>query len=220
MIKRKWYIILTTFLIGTIGFWLFVLATYEIYWEINANKIVRRTIEVNSETGKPEAYWVGKKIHEDLLRTFLQDPKIEYRKSVDSFGPLQVGGTGPIGVVLSNIQIPINTKFYVFYNRMGYGMCNNEYCAPLGGSVIKCMGGWLGGDDQPESSGEVGLDNELVKQGKASMVVVSDSNQRIIGIFPYHTEADIIPILGTFPQFEESLTRCENKIRDVILGAE
>ncbi len=214
-IKRN--IILGTIFIGTICFWLFVMATYELLWEIDMNWVYSKTIEVNPRTGEKEVFWAGEKIHEELLRALKKYPENEFLKSVDNFGPLRIGGKAPIGIVLHPNKIPSDVQFYVYYHRMGFGMCNNESCAPLEGKVVKCMNGWLAGSDQHEGSYEVGLDHDLVKQGIASIVVVSNKNEKIMGIFPYHTESDIIPILDTFPEFQEPLSHCFEKYLEVLL---
>jgi hypothetical protein len=229
---------------GTILFWIVSLSAFEIWinWQHNeshethfgtSNRVYYdRYDEVDLGIEKTDFGWINKKLDiidpetgEATLVTEVIDSSSAraekvYLQNREEFGPLHHGKIISHGVVLAPNEIPENVLFSVSFNRMGVGLCNNESCAPLEGKIIRCMGGWLDGDDQNETSNSMGLDNRLVKRGRASMVVVSDKSNKIIGIFPHHTEADIIPILKTFPQFEESLDTCENNFRNAILEVE
>lgn len=212
--NRTKKVILGMMLIGTIV----AMATREVVWDFDLDWVYGATTEVRSETEANEVVWIGNDgVIEKIPKTPTQHPQEKYfLKNVQNFGPLYIGGKAPTGIVLHPDTIPHDVQFYIYYHRMGFGMCNNEDCAPLEGQVVKCMNGWLAGSDQHEGSHEVGLDHDLVRQGIASMVVVSDRNEKIIGIFPYHTESDIIPILNTFPEFQESLTRCFEKYLEAL----
>ena len=215
-IKKK--TIFGTIIIVTICFWLFVLATYEIFWELNVDWVSTNTNNVYSKTKDNGIVLIENEAYKKIPKIQETCPKEDhFLKNYYVFGPLHVGGKAPEGIVLHPNKIPDDVQFYVFYHRMGFGMCNNEDCAPLEGQVVKCMNGWLAGDDQYETSFQVGLDHNLVKQGIASIIVVSDKNEKIIGIFPYHTESDIIPILNTFPEFQEPLERCYERYIEALL---
>lgn len=135
-------------------------------------------------------------------------------KRFTEFGPLQIGGPAPDKAgdssQIGSKLIP-ESKFFIYVHRRGRSFCEFESCGTLEGRVIRCMGGWLSGDGHPEISDLVGLNSFAVSQGKASIVVVSDKNSKIIGIYPYHTQADILDILSTFPEFEESLYDCTDE---------
>jgi len=200
----------TTFsavLLGTVLFWAIAFTAYEIWLEIEDKSIQSCRTELNSESGEKEVICMETEPEEAVEKV-----EASFLESVEEFGHLHIGGKAPQGVVLRPLVSHPDAKFYVFFHRMGFGICNNIDCAPLEGRVIQCMEGWLAGDDQPESSDDVGLLSEDVKNGMASLVVISDKDSRIIGIYPNHTEADIIPILTQFPEYKESLVECGDKI--------
>lgn len=135
---------------------------------------------------------------------------------VDKFGPLKIGDQAPDGpgdaTTLPQREIP-KSKFYITVHRMGLPIfCSRDSCAFLEGLIIDCMGGWIAGDDQPESAHQLGLNSEEVWRGKASMVVLSDENAKIIGIYPNHVESDILAILFQFPEYRVSLQNCVDEI--------
>lgn len=134
-----------------------------------------------------------------------------YLESVQEFGPLKMGERTPYGegqsAPLDGKDIP-KAEFYFYVQRRGLSLCEFESCSVTEGKVVQCMGGWLSGDGHSEVSDYVGLDSKEVSEGKASIVVVADKNSKIIGIYPNHTEGDILEILGQYPKYKESFKRC------------
>ena len=131
--------------------------------------------------------------------------------SEEQFGPLKLGdftlnGEG-MGTPLDNKTIP-QSKFYIYVQRRGLSMCEFDNCGIAEGKVVQCMGGWLSGDESSEVSYMVGLGTGELSQGKASIVIIANSDSKIIGIFPYHTESDILPLLYQYPDFREPLYDC------------
>ena len=57
------------------------------------------------------------------------------------------------------------------------------------------MGGWITGDAQNETIHLAGLDQTEVKQGRQSIIVVSDKSRRIVGIYPNYLIRDLPFIL-------------------------
>ena len=205
----KKLITLSAVLLGTLLFWLFISLSFETWLALKGESMQKGRIVLDPITGEKLTIWMDSESSQKAT----QDKRIKFifLESVEEFGPLHIGGVAPKGVVLRPLISVPESKFYVFFHRMGFGMCNNEDCATLAGRIVRCMGGWLAGDDQPETSGEVGLSQEDVQNGRASIVIVSDKEAKIIGIYPNHTEADIVPILRKFPEFEASLLECGDK---------
>lgn len=132
-------------------------------------------------------------------------------EGIDEFGPLRIGERTPYGEGQSaNFgpgDIP-KSEFYIYVQRRGLSLCEFESCSVTEGKVVQCMGGWLSGDGHSEVSDYVGLDSKEVSEGRASIVVLADKKSKIIGIYPNHTEGDILEILGQYPKYKESFKRC------------
>ena len=139
-----------------------------------------------------------------------------YLKSVETVGPLRKGDFIPSGGPEDATMYPIKripkSKFYVYVHRMGLPIfCMLDGCSFFDGSIVECMGGWISGDEQPDPASSLGLNPEEVWKGNASVVIVADKNARIIGIYPQHTEGDVVRILATYPQYRDEVIRCMKK---------
>lgn len=134
-----------------------------------------------------------------------------YLESVDEFGPFRVGERSPYGeganAPLDNKDIS-KSEFYVFVQRRSLFLCEFEDCSVAEGRIVACMGGWLSGDGELQSATDHGFNDHDLAQGKASLVVLADKESKIIGIYPNHTETDILEILGQYPQYRESFKQC------------
>jgi hypothetical protein len=73
-------------------------------------------------------------------------------------------------------------------------MCVDHECGPHGKEVRK-VGGWITGDDQRETIAVTGLDEAAVRAGTQTIVVIADGRERIIGIYPGKSAADVLDIL-------------------------
>ena len=159
------------------------------------------------------------------------DPKLEYAtqifeslsardylkqhlESVDNFGPLRTWEKSPHGegrtAPFENKPIP-KSEFYVYVQRRWIWLCEFESCGVIEGKVISCMGWWLSWDSSIEISDMVWLDPSDVAKWKASIVVLADSDSKIIGIYLNHTESDILKILWSIPEYQTSLLSCIKK---------
>lgn len=139
-----------------------------------------------------------------------------YTKSVKEFGPLKVGDYIPIGGPGDTTAYPRKvipkSQFYVYVHRMDLPIfCSQEGCSYFDGSIVNCMGGWLSGDEQPDPASEVGLSSGEVWAGRESLVILADKSAKIIGIYPQHTEGDVVNILATYPQYRDEVIRCMKK---------
>lgn len=82
--------------------------------------------------------------------------------------------------------------------------CSNEDCS-LDGALIQTMGGWLqaektsGGSEIRE---EIGLDLPESKEIK-TLVIISDGNNKIVGIYPNRGLSDVLPILRLHPDLAD-----------------
>jgi hypothetical protein len=106
---------------------------------------------------------------------------------VSSFGRLQVGGPSPIQpgdpTAYPHKTTP-RAKFYVLVVARGLPtMCTFEDCGKEG-ALVESLGGWITGDAQNETIHLAGLDQDEVKQGRQSIIVVADSKRKIVGIHP------------------------------------
>ena len=118
--------------------------------------------------------------------------------SVGKLGPLQLGGPSPVQpgdpTAYPHRSTP-HAKFYVLVVAKGLPtMCTFEDCGPEG-EIVEALGGWITGDTQNETIHLAGLDQIEVKQGRQSVVVISDKARRIVGIYPNSKMSDLPSIL-------------------------
>ena len=125
---------------------------------------------------------------------------------VNIFGHIAVGSEAVRGrgsfTFAPYLQIP-SAKFYVMVIDNGR-WCDNEECS-LDGAFIRTMGGWLQAEATccgSEIKYEIGLDLPEQKEVK-TLVVVSDSTNKIAGIYPNHGLKDILPILRLHPDLAD-----------------
>ena len=117
---------------------------------------------------------------------------------VSSFGRMQLGGPSPVQpgdpTAYPHKTTP-KAKFYVLVVAKGLPtMCTFEDCGPEG-EIVEALGGWITGDTQNETIHLTGLDQVEVKQGRQSVVVISDKTRRIVGIYPNSKMSDLPSIL-------------------------
>jgi len=190
------FVTFSAIFVGTIVFWGLAFLGFEI-WVNLQNEMGENVIFMD------DALEEGDKESSDFL------------ENVHAFGPLRIGGEAPNGfgqiAPFEGRKIP-KSNFYVYVHRRGLPLCEYDGCSIAEGIVIECMGGWFSGDGHTEISDLVGLDSAEVAQGRESIVVVADENSEIIGIYPNHTEGDILPILSQFPEYYETLSRCSAKV--------
>jgi hypothetical protein len=128
---------------------------------------------------------------------------------VVSFGPLRLGGSSPIqpgDPTAYPHKVTPRAKFYVLVVAKGLPtMCTFEDCGTEG-YLVESLGGWITGDTQGETIALVGLDEVEVKRGRQSIVVISDSSTRIVGIYPNYRMRDLPSILRSHG-FTESTRR-------------
>lgn len=135
-------------------------------------------------------------------------------KSVREYGPLRIGGQfGPQTNFPGPRDYPIemadDANFFIHAVQKDLGLCMFDSCG-MGGVLVECMNGWLSGNSHEEISDEVGLDDKWddVLAGKASMVVVSDRNSKIVGIYPNSTTHDLPRILRKHSNLTENAKEC------------
>lgn len=118
--------------------------------------------------------------------------------AVRQFGSLKVGGSSPVqpgDPTAHPHRVTPKAKFYVLVVAKGLPtMCTFEDCGPEGKQVEE-LGGWITGDAQNETIHLAGLEQAEVKQGRQSLIVVSDKEVRIIGIYPNSRMSDLPIIL-------------------------
>ena len=118
--------------------------------------------------------------------------------SVAEFGPLRLGARGPVqpgDPTAHPHRITPRSKFYVLVVAKGIPtMCTFEDCGKEA-AIVEGLGGWITGDDQLETIASVGLDEDEVKAGSQSLVVISNRLGRIVGIYPRHSMRDLLSIL-------------------------
>jgi hypothetical protein len=117
---------------------------------------------------------------------------------VKEFGSLKLGGYAPYlpgdSTSYPYRRIP-QSDFYIYVVEKNLPtMCVFEECG-VHGEIVKCLGGWLSGDDQAEDVEMVGLDLEQVQNGEASIIVFADHNSKIVGIYPDYTMQNLPEIL-------------------------
>lgn len=122
---------------------------------------------------------------------------------VSEFGPLKLGALAPDRPGFATAHpyktVPVS-KFYVFIvARNVPTACTFDECG-VNGDLVERMGGWITGDEQAESIDQVGLSESAVRRGEQSMIVISDKNVRIIGIYPNRTMADLPALLKQHPE--------------------
>jgi hypothetical protein len=122
---------------------------------------------------------------------------------VSEFGPLKLGSPAPDRpgdrTAHPYMTVP-KSKFYVFVvARKVPTNCTYEECG-VNGDVVERMGGWITGDEQAESAEMVGLSESAVRRGEQSIIVISNKNARIIGIYPNRTMNDLLAILKLHPE--------------------
>lgn len=117
---------------------------------------------------------------------------------VSKFGPLKVGGLSPVqpgDPTAHPHRFTPNAKFYVLVVAKGLPtMCTFEDCGAEG-ELVEALGGWITGDTQNETIHLAGLEQTEVKQGRQSIIVVSDKEGRIVGIYPNSKMSDLPSIL-------------------------
>ena len=125
---------------------------------------------------------------------------------VGRFGHLAVGGGTVAGqgsvTFAPYYEIPL-TKFYVTVVQDGL-WCSNEGCS-LEGAFIETMGGWLQAEKTrggSEIRQEIGLDLPE-NEGVQSLVIVSDSNNKIAGLYPHRGLPDVMSILRLHPDLAD-----------------
>lgn len=136
-------------------------------------------------------------------------------RSVSSFGSLHIGDPAPLkpgdGVAYP-LRYVMESDFYVFAMDKNLDVgCTYGYCG-MTGILVECMEGWLSGEDaQPELAERFGLTYEDVRTGRATMIVVADSDLRVVGIYPNSTMRDLHRILKKhrdLPKPPELLDQC------------
>jgi hypothetical protein len=121
-----------------------------------------------------------------------------YEDKVVELGSLKLGELAPYkpGDPTAGpfVKIPLS-KFYIYVvEKKLPTMCVFEDCG-LHGEIVECLGGWLSGSAQGEDIEAFGLDENLVSQGKSSVVVVANQDSKIVGIYPNYTMQNIPEIL-------------------------
>lgn len=134
--------------------------------------------------------------------------------SVQEYGPLKIGGEfGPETNFPGPRDYPIEmseeANFFINVVQKDLYRCMFESCG-MSGALVECMGGWLSGNTLEEISDKVGLGDkwEQVLAGKASIIVVSDRNSKIVGIYPNHTTQELPRILRKHPNLTKNADFC------------
>ena len=129
-----------------------------------------------------------------VLGYYFMNPSL-LNGGVSTFGPMKLGGENPGGIgsytFAPERHIPAS-KFYITVVAKDLS-CVFSYCAPEG-DKIQAAGGWLQGEDtdQPTIRSIFGL---KASPAFASVVVVADGNNKLVGIYPDKTVSDLSSIL-------------------------
>lgn len=132
-------------------------------------------------------------------------------RSSRSFGPLTLGGPTvlKIGDGASAPYYSIwESRFYVYVIQKDMDYCAFENCG-AGGLLVRCMEGWISAD-VAAAADEYGLKESDVRSGKASMVVVADKDQKIVGIYPNRTIQNVPYILKNHRNLSDRFDLCYN----------
>lgn len=161
------------FIISIILLLFLVIAIFIFLYFQNKKSEVR--INVNTDTNKTISYF-----------------------NIKSFGNLMWGSetiSGPGDYTFAPyLKIP-QAKFYVTIIQNEH-WCSNEDCG-LDGAIIQTLGGWLQIESlqgYPDLTDEVGFDFPD-DQGIKSIVIVSDKDGKIVGIYLNKTYKDVLSIL-------------------------
>ena len=119
------------------------------------------------------------------------------QSSVATFGPIRVGAPGPIRVGAPTAHpykaVP-RSKFYILVVAKNIPtMCTFEDCGKEG-AIVEALGGWITGDDQSETIDMVGLDEQRVRSGNQSLIVVQNRFGNVVGIYP-NSKLSELPII-------------------------
>ncbi len=133
------------------------------------------------------------------LVVYVYSTNVALRGGVREFGPMILGKEAPFGQGSGTfhpyLTVP-KSKFYITVAEEGL-FCILEDCA-LAGALVHTMGGWLQGEKtgDPTSSELLGLDRDTTV---ASIIVMSDGDNKIVGIYPNKGLKDVLPILRLHP---------------------
>lgn len=137
-----------------------------------------------------------------------------YPHSVKSFGPLKLGNQAPI--VSENIAeyknlYTLKYKFYIYAMEKNMSYCALEDCG-MSGALVNCMDGWLSADGLSGEGGasDYGLIEEEVVADKSSIIIVTNENKKIIGIYPNYRIRNIPYILKNYRNIFEKFDFCYN----------
>lgn len=131
-----------------------------------------------------------------VISYYFKNPSL-LNGGVRTFGQLKLGGENPGGLgsytFAPERHIPVS-KFYITVVQKDFS-CVFLYCAPEG-DKIQSAGGWLQGEDtdQPTIRDIFGLEEN---PEVASIVVVADHNDKMVGIYPNKNVRDLSSILET-----------------------
>lgn len=132
-------------------------------------------------------------------------------RSVQSFGSLKLGDLAPLKVGDGAVIAPYSTiresRFYVYAVQKGASFCAFEDCG-MSGVLVDCMEGWLSADSAMPSIADYGLIEEDVEAGRASIIIVADRNQRIVGIYPNYIIQNIPYILKNHRDLSDRFDFC------------
>lgn len=131
--------------------------------------------------------------------------------SVTELGSLKVGER-PVNDYGYRIFFPEYTfpgpeprfKFYISLFDDTSGLCLYEGCGKYG-AFVETMGGWLlgGGTRQSEPYENLGLRKTDQVNPIRSLIIVSDENLMIVGLYPNATADDLISILRRHPDLAD-----------------
>ncbi|NQU82330.1 MAG: hypothetical protein HQ539_00025 [Parcubacteria group bacterium] len=135
-------------------------------------------------------------------KVFPEEAEDKLLASVQQFGPIRIGDdtiAGPGAWTFAPyMRIPL-AKFYVSTVEDEL-WCSGEDCG-IDGSLIETMGGWLQVENtyfDPEIKSKTGLNLEENKDVK-SIVLIGDTNGKIVGIYPNRGLPDVMDILKLHP---------------------
>lgn len=132
-------------------------------------------------------------------------------RSSRSFGPLTLGGPTVLkisdGASAPHYSI-WKSRFYVYVIQKDMDYCALENCG-AGGLLVQCMEGWISAD-AAMAADEYGLKESDVRSGKASIVVVADEDQKIVGIYPNRTIQNVPYILKNHRNLSDRFDLCYN----------
>lgn len=194
--------------------------------DLKENQNVKSIVIIGNQKGKIVGIFPNKTINDviSILKFYPKLVDLDTLKGTDGFGSLKVGEIAPLkpGNSIENLskkfikfslnKIPAEKQFYIYVLQNNKSNGNYFFCEPTIGckyleiadiifdSIGKLNGWFLVNDNDNSKMAELfGFEQEDMLSGKSSLVVLTDSEGKIIALHPNKTLSDAITILSQHP---------------------